>query len=60
MARKVTKMKGTAETAPQTRDEVSRDIRKLGDEQREAIRLEAAMNDEIAAITERYTPQIET
>ncbi|ELJ9127833.1 host-nuclease inhibitor Gam family protein [Salmonella enterica] len=59
MAKKVTKMKGTAETAPQTRDEVSRDIRKLGDEQREAIRLEAAMNDEIAAITERYTPLIE-
>ncbi|EBP4179775.1 host-nuclease inhibitor protein Gam [Salmonella enterica subsp. diarizonae] len=59
MAKKVTKLKGTAETAPQTRDEVSRDIRKLGDEQREAIRLEAAMNDEIAEITERYTPQIE-
>ncbi|HBA8915743.1 TPA: host-nuclease inhibitor protein Gam, partial [Escherichia coli] len=59
MAKRVTKLKVAAEAAPQTREEVSRDIRTLGDIQREALRLETAMNDEVAEITARYTPQIE-
>ena len=59
MAKRVTKLKAVAEAAPQTREEVSRDIRTLGDIQREALRLETAMNDEVAEITARYTPQIE-
>ncbi|MCW7140017.1 host-nuclease inhibitor Gam family protein [Escherichia coli] len=59
MAKRVTKLKAAAEAAPQTREEVSRDIRTLGDIQREALRLETAMNDEVAEITARYTPQIE-
>ncbi|EGH8785636.1 host-nuclease inhibitor protein Gam [Salmonella enterica] len=59
MAKKVTRMKAPAETAPQSREEVSLDIRKYGDVKREQIRLETVMNDEIAAITEKYMPQIE-
>ena len=59
MAKRVTKLKAAAEAAPQTREEVSRDIRTLGDIQREALRLDPAMNDEVAEITARYTPQIE-
>ncbi|EHW63025.1 bacteriophage Mu Gam like family protein [Escherichia coli DEC10A] len=59
MVKRVTKLKAAAEAAPQTREEVSRDIRTLGDIQREALRLETAMNDEVAEITARYTPQIE-
>lgn len=59
MAKRVTKLKAAAEAAPQTREEVSRDIRTLGDIQREALRLETAMNDEVAEIAARYTPQIE-
>ncbi|EJM9672922.1 hypothetical protein ACBZ05_003821, partial [Shigella sonnei] len=51
MAKRVTKLKAAAEAAPQTREEVSRDIRTLGDIQREALRLETAMNDEVAEIT---------
>ncbi|ENZ0046688.1 hypothetical protein ACF7ES_003458, partial [Escherichia coli] len=31
MAKRVTKLKAVAEAAPQTREEVSRDIRTLGD-----------------------------
>lgn len=45
--------------APQSRDDVAGDIRKLGDLQREKSRLQADMNDAIAEITARYQPQID-
>ena len=45
--------------APQTKDDCAADIRKLGDLQREIARTTAAMNDEIAAVTERYQPGLE-
>lgn len=43
---------------PQSRDAVVRDIRRIGDLQREAARLETEMNDAIAEITEKYASQI--
>ena len=48
MAKRVTKLKAAAEAAPQTREEVSRDIRTLGRYSAKALRLETAMNDEVA------------
>lgn len=45
--------------APQSRDDVAGDIRKLGDLQREKSRLQADMNDAIAEITARYQPQLD-
>lgn len=41
---------------PQTTDECALNINKIGVLAREADGLKAAMNDEIAAITDRYTP----
>ncbi|HAK5377079.1 TPA: host-nuclease inhibitor protein Gam [Salmonella enterica] len=43
---------------PQSRDAVACDIRRIGDLQREAARLETEMNDAIAEITEKYASQI--
>lgn len=52
---KTTKLKSKAQVAvPQTRDEAAVDIRKIGDVQREMTRLQAEMNDKIAAITQEY------
>lgn len=45
--------------APQTRDDCVADIKKLGDLLRDRVRLEADMNDEIAAITKRYAERLE-
>lgn len=43
--------------APQTRDQCAEQINQIGRLQREILTLNAAMNDEIAAITDRYTGQ---
>jgi len=45
--------------APQHRAECAAWIKTLGDEQRALIREEAAMNDELAAITERWHAALE-
>lgn len=44
---------------PQSKEDVTCDIRKIGDLSRELARVETAMNDEIGAITDRYAPQME-
>lgn len=51
---KKTRIKAATTDAPQTREETQTWIKELGDVQREAGRQTAAMNDEIAVITERY------
>lgn len=43
----------------QTRDDVARDIRAIGDLQRDMVREEATMNDAIAAITAKHQPTID-
>lgn len=45
--------------APQTQTDCAADIKKLGDLQRDLARLQADMNDEVAAATKRYQPRIE-
>lgn len=55
-----TRLKAAAQIyAPQTRDEVAGDIRKIGDLQRDLARAEAAMNDQIAAVTDAARPEID-
>jgi Mu-like prophage host-nuclease inhibitor protein Gam len=44
---------------PQSKEDVTCDIRKIGDLQRELARVETAMNDEIGEITDRYAPQMD-
>ena len=59
MATKTKRIKSAAALyAPQSKDDAMRDIRKIGDLQRETIRLESAMNDKIAEITEMYAEKI--
>ena len=54
MAKK--RLKAAAQVyVPQSKDEVVADIRTIGDVQRELTKMEAAMNDEIAEITDRYS-----
>lgn len=56
----VAKLKTKAQAyAPQTQTDCAADIKKLGDLQRQFTRLQADMNDEIAAITKRYQPRLE-
>lgn len=60
MAKKVTRLKAAAAAyTPQSREQVSTDIRKIGDIQRELIRIETGINDQIAVITNKETPRIE-
>lgn len=55
-----TKLKAKAQVyAPQTQNDCAADIKKLGDLQREHARMAADMNDEIAKITLRYTPDLD-
>ena len=57
----VAKLKTKAQAyAPQTQNDCAADIKKLGDLQRDFARTTADMNDEIAAITKRYQPKLET
>ena len=60
MAR-VTKLKAKAQAyAPQSANDCAADIKKLGDLQRDFARTQADMNDEIASITKKYQPKLET
>ncbi len=52
------RLKADAQDAPQTREAVQTAIKQLGDAQRELGRLDTKMNDEIAEITDGYTPHI--
>ncbi|ASU16891.1 MULTISPECIES: host-nuclease inhibitor Gam family protein [Actinobacillus] len=54
------RMKSATQTAIyQSRDEVQSAIKEIGDKQRELLRLSTEMNDELAAISERYAPLVE-
>ncbi|MEL4300963.1 host-nuclease inhibitor Gam family protein [Shewanella xiamenensis] len=60
MATKPKRIKAAAALyVPQSKQDVTCDIRKIGDLQREALRLETQMNDQIAAVAEAYSPQLE-
>lgn len=60
MAVKKSRIKSAAAAyTPQSREQVSNDIKKIGDLQRELIRTETRINDEIAVITSSNTPAIE-
>ncbi|MDS1575933.1 host-nuclease inhibitor Gam family protein [Escherichia coli] len=59
MAKPAKRIKNAAAAyVPQSRDAVVCDIRRIGDLQRETVRLETEMNDAIAEITEKYASQI--
>lgn len=59
MANKPKRIKNAAALyVPQSREDVVRDIRKLGDVQRTVARMQTEMNDKIAAITEVYAEQM--
>lgn len=61
MAVKKSRIKSAAAAyTPQSKEQVSSDIKKIGDLQRELIRIETKINDEIAVITNRNTSAIET
>ncbi|WP_238947536.1 host-nuclease inhibitor Gam family protein [Vandammella animalimorsus] len=55
-----TRMKKPAQVAvPQSRNDCAEYIRNVGDLTREQARLVTEMNDQIAAITQRYQPELE-
>lgn len=57
---KPTKLKSKAQVyVPQTKDDVAKDIKKVGDLVRELTRCEADMNDKIAVITQEYQVLLE-
>ncbi|EDR5775244.1 host-nuclease inhibitor protein Gam [Salmonella enterica subsp. enterica serovar Kokomlemle] len=60
MAKKVSRLKAAAASyTPQSKEQVSIDIKKIGDIQRELTRIEADANDQIAVIMNQNTPKIE-
>ncbi|EGM2029235.1 host-nuclease inhibitor protein Gam [Salmonella enterica] len=60
MAKKVSRLKAAAASyTPQSREQVSIDIKKIGDIQRELTRIEADANDQIAVVMNQNTPKIE-
>ncbi|EFS0442331.1 host-nuclease inhibitor protein Gam [Salmonella enterica subsp. enterica serovar Newport] len=60
MAKKVSRLKAAAAFyTPQSKEQVSVDIKKIGDIQRELTRIEADANDQIAVIMNQNTPKIE-
>ncbi|EEI9451735.1 host-nuclease inhibitor protein Gam [Salmonella enterica subsp. enterica serovar Javiana] len=60
MAKKVSRLKAAAASyTPQSREQVSVDIKKIGDIQRELTRIETDANDQIAVIMNQNTPKIE-
>ncbi|ECV5893715.1 host-nuclease inhibitor protein Gam [Salmonella enterica subsp. enterica] len=60
MTKKVSRLKAAAASyTPQSREQVSIDIKKIGDIQRELTRIEADANDQIAVIMNQNTPKIE-
>lgn len=59
MAKPAKRIKSAAAAyMPQNRDAVITDIKRIGDLQREASRLETEMNDAIAEITEKFAARI--
>ena len=58
-ARKPTRHKTAAAPVPvpQSRDQVSAHIREIGERNRDLLRITAAMNDELAAVKERWEAQ---
>lgn len=59
MAKPAKRIKSVAAAyVPQNRDAVITDIKRIGDLQREASRLETEMNDAIAEITEKFAARI--
>lgn len=55
-----TRLKSTAHMpVPQSKSDTMRDIRAIGDLQRELARIEADVNDRIAAITQEAAPRID-
>lgn len=60
MAKSKSRLKAAAASyTPQSREQVSVDIKKIGDIQRELTRIEAGANDQIAVIMNQNTPKIE-
>ncbi|EJZ5492078.1 host-nuclease inhibitor Gam family protein [Salmonella enterica] len=60
MAKKVSRLKAAAASyTPQSKEQVSVDIKKIGDIQRELTRIETDANDQIAVIMNQNTPKIE-
>ena len=59
MATKKLKSAALQVQAAQSKQDVTDNIRTIGDLQRDAGRLQAEMNDKIAAIQAEYAPQIE-
>ncbi|ELY4479062.1 host-nuclease inhibitor Gam family protein [Salmonella enterica] len=60
MAKKVSRLKAAAASyTPQSKEQVSIDIKKIGDIQRELTRIEVDANDQIAVIMNQNTPKIE-
>ncbi|EHN5171720.1 host-nuclease inhibitor Gam family protein [Salmonella enterica] len=60
MAKKNSRLKAAAAAyTPQSKEQVSVDIKKIGDIQRELTRIETDANDQIAVIMNQNTPQIE-
>ena len=56
-----TKLKTKAQVyAPQSQTDCAADIKKLGDLQRDFTRQQADLNDEIATLTKRYQPKLES
>lgn len=60
MTKKTSRLKAAAASyTPQSREQVSVDIKKIGDIQRELTRIETDANDQIAVIMNQNTPKIE-
>ncbi|EDS7589022.1 host-nuclease inhibitor protein Gam [Salmonella enterica subsp. diarizonae] len=60
MAKKISRLKAAAASyTPQSKEQVSIDIKKIGDIQRELTRIEADANDQIAVIMNQNTPKVE-
>lgn len=59
MAKKPTRHKtaSAAVPVPQSRDQVTAYIREIGERTRDVTRIQAAMNDELAAVKERFEAQ---
>lgn len=55
---KLARLKTPALEAPQSREDVARMIREIGDLQRDFARVQAAMNDAIAEATQIAQPQL--
>lgn len=60
MAKKTSRLKAAAASyMPQSKEQVISDIKEIGDIQRKLTRMETEMNDKIAVITSKYTPDTE-